>query len=1499
MFKKLRAINKKLIAVVLTGLMLVSGAVYALARPDDGGSGGAVAGKGKPISSDKFIGYTIWYDRFDSEGNPRQGWEDTSKAKWKGWIEDYTGCKMKPEYERLYNQAANQALADARARSGKSRARIVGVVGIAFKPSYEKGILSQARTRHILKYAAGRAGYADAQNELYEHAGWSEKKQGKSWRQWLYEYGAKKLGAWDSSKELTIMVYAVAEGEPAPQKGKATVKKVSADPSITNNNSCYSLEGAQYKLADKDSKTLATFTLDKNGNSNTVEIAPGTYWIQETKAPKGYALDKEWHKFEVKPNQTTVVKVEDDPLDDPQTLFLKKYDAQAQKEMPTGAGSLEGAEFTVKYYDNTDGNNSGTPKRTWVFKTNKNGVVNLQNKSLKIAGDNLFTDSENNLVMPLGTYTIQETKAPKGYLINPELHKAVVVDDGNGKASWKKLDNWDSKLYQQLDPNSTNRPILEQVIRGSVEVHKLDRELEKSNSQGDGSLENITYNIINKNKNSVVIDGKTARPEEVCATITTLKTSDGYVAKTAPKTLPYGSYELVEATSNESYLNDGFKQSFTIEHDNQHIVFDGNTSSKDTVVRGGVKLGKVDRELMKHLPLGAATLEGTEFSVVNSSKSSVWVNDTLYEPGQVVAKLYADKTGVVTTPPNLLPYGTYTITETKAPKGYLLNTTYSKVVQVRENGKIYDLSGEDTSVADQVVRGDFRFTKKDDNNSRPMAHIVFRLTSKTTGESHIVVSDANGEVNTTNAYEPHNNATNANDKAVSAEGKVDESKLVDHAGVWFSGRTDTQTTVNNRLGALPYDTYVVEELATSANTHKKLVKFEVSITRPAFTVDMDSVVNKDDAVIETELLSEQLTHTAAVAPTQTLVDTLSAEQLTRGETYTLVGKLVDKSTGEVLVDADGKEISASETFTAKKTTHEVKLTFKLDTSKLQGKSIVAFEYLYDAAGKLITQETDLENTKQTVSVPGKLETLALATESATHFVRADKNQTVSDKVSYKNLVAGETYTLEATLMDKSTGKAFVDADGKTVTATKTFKASSSTGSIDVEFSFNATGMKDKTLVVFETLKQESSELTCEANLENLEQTIYTPGVTTDAKDKTSGTKQAYADQKMTIVDVVTYKNLIVGKTYTVTGTLMDKSTGKAAVDDAGKPITATKTFVAEKSNGTVELEFVFDGKTLAGKTVVAFERLEQDGKLVAVHEDIEDDAQTVHVAKLETKAEASESSTHFVRADKDQKLTDTVTYKNLIVGKTYTVTGTLMDKTTGKALVDAAGKPITATKTFKAEKSDGEITLEFVVDATKLGGKTLVFFEKLTCEGKLVATHEDLDDKDQSIFVPAVTTDAKDKTTGTKQAYADQKMTIVDVVTYKNLIVGKTYTVTGTLMDKTTGKAAVDDQGKPITATKTFVAEKSDGTVELEFVFDGKTLAGKTVVAFERLTQNGKLVAAHEDIEDEAQTVKIVEKPSLPKTGDLSDFAIPAGFTAIAAAALLGAWILRKRNPRI
>lgn len=192
-----------------------------------------------------------------------------------------------------------------------------------------------------------------------------------------------------------------------------------------------------------------------------------------------------------------------------------------------------------------------------------------------------------------------------------------------------------------------------------------------------------------------------------------------------------------------------------------------------------------------------------------------------------------------------------------------------------------------------------------------------------------------------------------------------------------------------------------------------------------------------------------------------------------------------------------------------------------------------------------------------------------------------------------------------------------------------------------------------------------------------------------------------------IVDKVAYRNLVPGEKYTVTGTAIDKTTGETLKDDAGKDVTAKASFTAEKANGTVDVAFVFDGSTLAGKTVVMYENIYYNNKLVGVHADISDEAQIIYVPSVKTTATDTKTETKLTYADKDIKITDTVEYTNLIPGKTYKVTGTAVDKKTGKVIKDADGKAVTSEAEITPETADGKVDVDFIFDGSNLAGKLL------------------------------------------------------------------------------------------------------------------------------------------------------------------------------------------------
>lgn len=219
-------------------------------------------------------------------------------------------------------------------------------------------------------------------------------------------------------------------------------------------------------------------------------------------------------------------------------------------------------------------------------------------------------------------------------------------------------------------------------------------------------------------------------------------------------------------------------------------------------------------------------------------------------------------------------------------------------------------------------------------------------------------------------------------------------------------------------------------------------------------------------------------------------------------------------------------------------------------------------------------------------------------------------------------------------------------------------------------------------------------------------------------------------------------------------------------------------------------------------------------------------------------------------------LTDTVSYTGLVPGKEYRATGVLMDKETGeKLLVD--GKEITAETVFVPETKNGSVDVTFIFDATGLHGKEIVVFEDLYRENVLLATHTDINDEGQTVKIKNPEIGTKATADGKKEITAD-KITITDVVSYKDLTPGKEYKLTGVLMNKATNDKLLID-GKEITAEATFTPKATTGEVEMTFTFDARELTAETeVVVFETLYRDGIEIAVHADIEDEGQTVKIL-----------------------------------------
>ena len=414
-------------------------------------------------------------------------------------------------------------------------------------------------------------------------------------------------------------------------------------------------------------------------------------------------------------------------------------------------------------------------------------------------------------------------------------------------------------------------------------------------------------------------------------------------------------------------------------------------------------------------------------------------------------------------------------------------------------------------------------------------------------------------------------------------------------------------------------------------------------------------------------------------------------------------------------------------------------------------------------------------------------------------------------------------------------------------------------------------------------------------LENLLPGTYTV-TEQDAPDRYAPQQPKTITVKADAVAEVTFRNTI--KRGTVYGKKVDPDGGKISGAVFGL-FASTETEFSEESavqiatsdeNGQFAFEDVLYGDWII-KELEPAEGFLPNEKIYPVT--ISEDAQRLEIIAVnyripEIHTTATVDGEKAVGAAGIITLTDTVSYKHLIPGKEYTLTGKLMDKATGKAfLLD--GEEITSEVTFTPDEPDGEIEVEFTFDARLIQEKTdLVVFEGLRSDGIELAVHADIEDEGQTVTItpPEIHTTAT--IGGKKEATAAGTITIEDVVKYENLIPGKEYTVFGELMDKDTGKSFLVD-GKPVTAEVTFTPDEPDGEIEVEFTFDARSIQEKTdLVVFEGLRSDGIELAVHADIEDVGQTVTLTP-PETPKTGDSSHI-LP--WSILCGAAALGALMI-------
>ena len=672
--------------------------------------------------------------------------------------------------------------------------------------------------------------------------------------------------------------------------------------------------------------------------------------------------------------------------------------------------------------------------------------------------------------------------------------------------------------------------------------------------------------------------------------------------------------------------------------------------------------------------------------------------------------------------------------------------------------------------------------------------------------------------------------------------------ISDHADTVYAAEPDNQTETKKQTPTLLY-------------SHQSLSDIDETFYVPE---------------IKTSLTNGDGEHYFAPSADSKLTDTVSYKGLKPGITYVLTGQLMGKDAQEPAKDASGNNITGTTTFTPTASEGTVQVAFSFDGTKLGGKTLVAFETLsgyakvYGTAGSLKTLAVhkDINDASQTVTNMG-ISTVAKDKASGSKQVTLSSKTTITDTVSYKGAVAGYKYQLQAILMDKLTGEAAVDGDGQPITGSKDFTASATSGSATVDLTFNGVGMPGGEYVVYETLYRITDNGSMEKwasheDMNDKDQLVNVPGITTQLVDAATNTQFVKASSSVNAVDTVYYEGLIPGQSYTLTGQLIEKATGKVFVDGNGKEMTVTKTFTPAEKSGEVDVEFSLNATNLNTSSLVAYETLSLNGKEIVSERSLDNEYQTLSFPVItSTTAVDKRNGTKVIDAQDDMTIVDTISYTGMQTGLPLTVRSTVMDKATGKAAKDSDGNDIIVESEILPDETNGSIDVEIPIKGRNLMGKTLVVYEEICyADGVVIAQHKDLKDAGQTVTVAGITTTAAIQTTaGQNDRYTSQ--TVRDTVKYYGLTKGTSYTLQGTLMDKATGNA-YQENGKDVTVSKTFKASATSGTETLDFEISSSEAKNKTLVVYESVYTevDGKqvLVAQHSNITDKDQTVEVPDE---------------------------------------
>lgn len=1250
--------------------------------------------------------------------------------------------------------------------------------------------------------------------------------------------------------------------------GGLELYKESENPSVTEGNAAYSLEGAQYGVYRDGGDYVnpdAVITTDANGYGKAENLPVGEYWIKELVPPKGYALNPDWSEstVSVPGGQMGVYHAKDKAIHEPISVIVEKTDAdQGEQPSEEQLKKLEGARFEVKYYavdpavyDSDPADSGIAPARTWVLETKYDKtyhqVLAKLEEAYLVSGDAFYKTASGESMLPLGIVTIRECKAPNGYLLNETLYVRKIQEDGTDQET----------VTGEQVPVVPNTP---QKIQ--IEIQKVDSETDKGEAQGAAALKGAEYEVRDQAGNVVE---------------TLITDKKGY-AKT--KELPLGNYTVKETKASNGYLLDEKEYPIKGEaKDEENRVFLYKTKSKETVIRGDVELIKL-RENENEDEDTLHGLEGVEFTF--TSKTT----------GKTVAKIVTDKNGYATTaskehPRGSLPFDTYLVEETKHPEGLKPIEPFEVTIQEE------DIVWKGIYKEDKLIVSPITVVKMDASTGKkiPIKGVEFRLldadkkpiTMTTHYPSEVVhktfKTDENGQFT---FPEKLKYGVYYLEEVNAPEGYLKGELLqfeVKEGAVW-----------NQPLVVKYFDKNAMGKIQIKkidAETKEKLsgAVFEVRASEDIVTPDQTVRIKKGE-VAETLIVGEDGTALSK----ELYIGKYEIQETKQPDGYVLDPKCYevdikyqDQNTPVVLTEISIPNEPTKVRLVKSEKGSETPLSGVTFHFWKKGEENEKREVTTEKDGTILLEQL-LPGTycfQEIRTLPGYI------LDPAVYEVVVEADGTINGEKEEILNVENDYTKVEFTKHDRASGK--VLEGGR-------YQITDLSGNVVDEWKGKTTPHLTEKLLpgteyIFKEIEAPSGYLVAEDVRFTVSNTEEIQKVRMEDENAMGKIRIVKTDRSTkerlngAVFEIHAAEDIITpdGTVQLKKGELADTITTGIEIED-----------MKEKGAGIACSKELFFGKYVITekKPPVGYVLDQQSYPIDLMYEDQDTPVvlKTLHLKN---------TSTELTILKQDAET------KEPLSGVRFTVRDSAMP-------IENGDTSISAIQLWTTDE-DGEIHLRGLLPGTYWIQETMTvpgymldpvkYTIEVSEDGQITADGKSTDIlRIQNKKTQLLGTKARSEKTGTQEAFPEKETVLIDTLDFRNLQIGQEYWIVGTLMDRENGEVLHVD-GKPVTAETCFVPEEKDGTAEVRFSFDATGLNGKSVVVFEKVYIGKTEILSHEDLEDQEQTIlfgvkmpamKTEEKPESVKTGDDAWFLAAVLLTVVISGSMVVADLVYRRKRR-